>query len=193
MIKWFKSVERYIKLIVKRYNSRDKEVELYRERYKYSKFVIIVTIICIVCAIAIYFTLSNTSTGTYLSGWFALSAAALMVLVAISSPFSIVITNKNIILHGYADLYQIPLKKIESVRVVKKAHYKYYIPVFISFGYFGYFGFLFNWKKRNICRIYATKYSSWVEINTYENDIYVVNVNDPEIFIEEYNKVKDSI
>ena len=193
MIKWLKTISRYSKLTTQRYKKRDKQIKLYKERYKYSWTVITATLLSCVMAVVIYFLLLNESTGTYLSGWFAFSAIAVLLLVAMSAPNRIVITNKNVILHGYVDLYQIPLSEIKSIEIVHKKCYKHYIPIFVSFGYFGYFGYFLNWKQMEFCMVYATKYTNWVEIKTVEKNTYIINVDNPEFFIENYESIIDSL
>lgn len=193
MIKWLKKVSRYVNITVQRYQKREKEVKLYRERYKYNWGVITITLLVFVCSAAIFFLLGNLSSGTYLAGWFAFSAVAVLVLIAISAPYCIVVTNKNILLHGYVDIYQIRLSEVEAMSIIHKKCYKHYIPVIASLGYFGYFGYFFNWKKMEFCKVYATKYSNWVEVKTTGNNTYIINVSNPVDFIYQYDEIINSL
>lgn len=189
MIKFFKEAKRFITVFVKRYKQREKLELIHNERYKPNRTVIIITIIFLLLIAAAYYVLFSVSSGTYLSGWFFISAITVVILLTLSAPYSIILTNKYLTLHGYIDITQIPVDTIKSLEIVESGDYKYYFPLFASLGYLGFFGVFVNLKKMEISRVYASKYSHWIIAKTEENGTYIFNVKNPNDFIDKFNNI----
>lgn len=190
MLKVIKKIIRYINLIIKRYNKREKETILYKEKYKTSIFVVFITAFLILIVLATSLILFTESSGTYLYRWFAFTSGAILILLGLSAPSSIVITNKNINLNSLVDLTQIPICSIEHISVIHKKEYKYYFPLLVSFGYLGYYGYFFNFKYRELCKIYVSRYDNWIVIKTNQGTKYITNVRNPNEFISYFEKLK---
>ncbi len=182
MIKQVSNIKRYLVLLKKRYNSREKEDIIYRERLTLPIGIIFISLAWVLLIVAGYFVLDHFSSGNYLSGWLIFTASAVLLLIGLSAPHSIVVSNRNIILHGYIDMIQIPLEDVIEINAIPLEKHKNYFPIFWSFGFLGIYGFYYSFKNKQSYRIYTTRKKNWVQITT-ANQRYIINVKNPEAFV----------
>lgn len=112
--------------------------------------------------------------GGYVSAWFLSFALAFVGLTVLSVPRKIAVDDSTIYIRCILDITEIPFSEIASVRAVGKKDMRWVLPIFAGVGFFGYYGHFINIKGMRHVEIYASKWSSFVEITTiYEKTYYV--------------------
>ena len=112
--------------------------------------------------------------GGYLSAWFTSFVGALIALMALSIPRKIVVTEQSLQRRCLLDITAIRRDRIASVRRVDARQMKGVIPIFGGYGFFGYYGHFIDLRRLDRVRIYASKWSDFVEItDIYEDRLYV--------------------
>ena len=112
--------------------------------------------------------------GGYLSAWFTSFVGALIALMALSIPRKIVVTEQTLQVRCLLDITEIRRDEIASVRRVDTRRMKGFIPIFGGYGFFGYYGHFIDLRRLDRVRIYASKWSDFVEItDIYEDRLYV--------------------
>ena len=112
--------------------------------------------------------------GGYLSAWFTSFVGALIALMALSIPRKIVVTEQTLQVRCLLDITEIRRDEIASVRCVDTRRMKGFIPIFGGYGFFGYYGHFIDLRRLDRVRIYASKWSDFVEItDIYEDRLYV--------------------
>ena len=112
--------------------------------------------------------------GGYLSAWFTSFVGALIALMALSIPRKIVVTEQTLQVRCLLDITEIRRDEIASVRRVDARQMKGVIPIFGGYGFFGYYGHFIDLRRLDRVRIYASKWSDFVEItDIYEDRLYV--------------------
>ena len=188
MITLINNVRRYLVLLKKRYDSRDREVIVHREHMTLPLSIVLISLMWILLVVVGYFVLDYFSSGSYLSGWLLFAASAILLLIGLSAPHSIVISRRNIFLHGYIDVIQIPLGKIKAIDIIPLERYRNYFPILFSFGFLGVYGLYYSFRKKRFYRIYTTRETNLVLIETL-NEHFIINVRNPEEFVRIFKSV----
>jgi len=110
----------------------------------------------------------------YLPAWFTSFILALIALLTLSIPRSIVVTPEKVEIRCLLDITEIPRSDIASVRRVDRRRMKWIVPLFGGFGFFGYYGHFFDLRQFERVRLYASEWNHFVEIvDIYEERLYV--------------------
>lgn len=116
--------------------------------------------------------------GGYLSAWFTSFIVALVALMALSVPRKIVVTDETVQVRCLLDITEIPRSEIRSVRRVDPKAMKWFVPLFGGCGFFGYYGHFYDLRRFMRVKVYATRWSDFVEIvNIYEERLYVSGID----------------
>lgn len=121
--------------------------------------------------------------GDYLSAWFSTCVGALLVLMALSIPRKLVVTEEKVEVRCLLDITEIARSEIASVRRVEPKEMRWMLPIFGGCGFFGYYGHFIDLKHFERILIYASKWSDLVEITTIYEDRLWVSCAEPETLI----------
>lgn len=121
--------------------------------------------------------------GGYFSAWFATSIGALLILMALSIPRKLILTEEKLEVRCLLDMTEIPRKEIASVRRVEQSEMRGIIPLFGGCGFFGYYGHFFDLKHFERLTIYASEWRNMVEINTIYEDRLWISCSEAETLI----------
>lgn len=121
--------------------------------------------------------------GGYFSAWFATSIGALLILMALSIPRKLILTEEKFEVRCLLDMTEIPRKEIASVRRVEQSEMRGIIPLFGGCGFFGYYGHFFDLKHFERLTIYASEWRNMVEINTIYEDRLWISCSEAETLI----------
>lgn len=121
--------------------------------------------------------------GGYFSAWFATSIGALLILMALSIPRKLILTEEKLEVRCLLDMTEIPCKEIASVRRVEQSEMRGIIPLFGGCGFFGYYGHFFDLKHFERLTIYASEWRNMVEINTIYEDRLWISCSEAETLI----------
>lgn len=183
-------IKRLFRVISTRYRTRQYKEIFYQQYFRLGTGALFVTLSVLAAAISLYLFLLLSSSGNYLSTWFFLTFSAILVLISLSAPHYIEITEKELNLHGYVDMTTIPLDQISGIYPINKKEYGRLIPFLANIGFLGFHGYFINKKRAEIVKVYATKYQNLVDIRTVNDLNYIINVENPEEFIEMFEKIK---
>ncbi len=112
--------------------------------------------------------------GGYLSAWFTSFIVALLALMALSIPRSIVVGDDVVEIRCLLDITEIRRDEIASVRRVKPSRMKWVVPLFGGWGFFGWYGHYLDLRRFERVRMYASEWRDFVEItDIYEERLYV--------------------
>lgn len=112
--------------------------------------------------------------GGFFSAWFATSIGALLLLMALSIPRKLIVTEHSVEVRCLLDITEIPREEIASVRRVEEEDMRLLFPLFGGCGFFGYYGHFFDLKHFERLKIYASEWRNMVEITTiYEDRLWV--------------------
>ncbi len=122
--------------------------------------------------------------GGYFSAWFVTCVGALLVLMALSIPRKLVVTEEKIEVRCLLDITEIPREEVASVRRVEPNELRWLFPIFGGCGFFGYYGHFIDLRHVDRIRIYASEWRNLVEIDTIYEDRLWVSCNDPDRLVE---------
>ncbi len=126
-----------------------------------------------------------TSSGTYLPAWISILLGAIIVLVYLSAPRSVIVTRDNIEIHCVADLTVIPRSEIKKIEPLSVKSLRGCVPLYAVWGVFGYYGYYLNLRNFRVFRMYASQRRNLVVIKYgEENKRVVVSVRRREEFLE---------
>lgn len=112
--------------------------------------------------------------GGYFSAWFATSIGALLILMALSIPRKLILTDEKLEIRCLLDMTELPRAEIASVRRLEKEEMRYIFPLFGGCGFFGYYGHFLDLRHFERLTIYASKWRNMIEINTiYEERFWL--------------------
>lgn len=143
-------------------------------KYRFDRRTIYWTLVHLGVFVVLGITLYKLYEGGYFSAWFTSFIAALVALMALSIPRRIVVTEQTLEVRCLLDITEIRRDEIASVRRVDARQMKWLFPIFGACGFFGYYGHFFDLRRLDRVRIYASKWSQFVEItDIYEERLYV--------------------
>ncbi|MBQ2423339.1 MAG: hypothetical protein II262_00930 [Alistipes sp.] len=120
--------------------------------------------------------------GGYIMAWFVSIVVAIVALMALSIPRKVIVAEDGIDICCISDYTFIPYNEIASIRCVEKGELKFTIPIFAAVGFFGYYGNYLNLRSMDFVKIYASKWSGFIEItDIYEDKYYISCDNESEL------------
>ena len=122
--------------------------------------------------------------GGYILAWFISIAIAIVALMALSIPRRIILSDEGIEICCISDYTHIAYKEIESIKVVSNKQMKFIMPIFAASGFFGYYGSFLDFKSWDFVKIYALKWSNFIEITDIYEDKYYISCDQSEELIE---------
>lgn len=112
--------------------------------------------------------------GEYLSAWFISCIGALLILMALSIPRKLVLTDEKLEIRCLLDITELQRDEIAGARRVQPDEMKWLVPLFGGCGFFGYYGHFFDLRHFDRILIYASEWRNLVEVMTvYEDRIWV--------------------
>lgn len=156
------------------------------KKYKYirdkrSRWTTFVVFLIIAAAITcFYLWLPNQ----YIPTWFTITLICIILIVILSIPRYIKVTDDELEIHCIVDLTRIHIEDIESVRILDKSRARMIIPLIASCGFFGYFGYFFNLREWTLYKVYTTAKVNRIEIEDIYEGHYIVNCNEPDEFVK---------
>lgn len=147
-------------------------------KYRNGRYTLYWTAVYIIVIVLLAALLMQLYEGGYVSAWFGSFIAALVALMLMSVPRSIVVTEQTLQIRCLLDITEIRLSEISSIRAVSRKEMGWKFPIFGSFGFFGYFGHFIDFKRFRMVEIYATEWGNFVEIKTIYEDTYYVSCHE---------------
>ncbi|MBQ7342050.1 MAG: hypothetical protein IJW42_02195 [Alistipes sp.] len=147
-------------------------------KYKNGRYTLYWTAVYIIVIVLLAALLMQLYEGGYVSAWFGSFIAALVALMLMSVPRSIVVTEQTLQIRCLLDITEIRLSEISSIRAVSRKEMGWKFPIFGSVGFFGYFGHFIDFKRFRMVEIYATEWGNFVEIKTIYEDTYYVSCHE---------------
>ncbi len=143
-----------------------------------------ITILFCITVLGMVVFLVWRSSGTYLPAWFAILASSIILLILLSVPRRVVISQHNVELHSLLDVKTIPLCEITHVGFVPRRVLKASLPLLGSFGVFGYFGYFYCIKRKQVFKFFARSRKNLVEIHYHgQKRCVVVGVRNAREFV----------
>ena len=142
-------------------------------KYKNGRYTLYWTIVYIFVFLVLALILMQLYEGGY----------ALIALMLMSVPRSIVVTEHTLQIRCLLDITEIKLSDISSVSAISRKDMRTKFPIFGSVGFFGYFGKFIDLKRFRLVEIYATEWGNFIEIKTIYEDTYYVSCHDRERLI----------
>ncbi|MBQ0080976.1 MAG: hypothetical protein KBS95_05455 [Alistipes sp.] len=129
--------------------------------------------------------------GDYFLAWVIAMFFSLIILMVLSIPREVILSDKSLNIKCILDYTTIPYNTITSIRVISTKK-PLFMPIFASFGFFGFFGYYLNLRNGEILNVYASRLHNLIEICNKYDEKYIVSVPLPQI--EEFvGLVKDQI
>ena len=147
-------------------------------KYRNGRYTLYWTAVYIIVIVLLAALLMQLYEGGYVSAWFGSFIAALVALMLMSVPRSIVVTEQTLQIRCLLDITEIRLSEISSIRAVSRKEMGWKFPIFGSFGFFGSFGHFIDFKRFRMVEIYATEWGNFVEIKTIYEDTYYVSCHE---------------
>ena len=116
--------------------------------------------------------------GGYILAWFLSIVVAIIALMALSIPRKVIVSQDGIDICCISDYTFIPYNEIASVRAVDNNQMKFTVPIFAATGFFGYYECFLNLRNMDFVKIYASKWSGFVEITDIYEDKYYISCDD---------------
>ena len=147
---------------------------IYTYRYRIDRRTWYWTLLYVVAYLALGIGLYLLYEGGYFSAWFSTSIGALLILMALSIPRKLVLTDQTLSVQCLLDVTELPREEIATIRRVEEEELHGIIPFFGGCGFFGYYGRFFDLKNFERLTIYASEWRNMVEITTiYEDKIWL--------------------
>lgn len=152
-------------------------------RYRMSKYCRYTTFFSFLLLIALFFYFLISSSGSYLSAWYLSFATAVVLLFFISFPRRICVTSSNLVINCILEATYIPLGDIKRIHETKRYRLNRTICLAGSYGFGGFYGYWLDLIHLRMVRMYATKLSGLVIIQTIYNERYVVSCEEPSTLV----------
>lgn len=147
---------------------------IYTYRYRIDRRTWYWTLLYVVAYLALGIGLYLLYEGGYFSAWFSTSIGALLILMALSIPRKLVLTDQTLSVQCLLDVTELPREEIATIRRVEEEELHGIIPLFGGCGFFGYYGRFFDLKNFERLTIYASEWRNIIEITTiYEDKIWL--------------------
>lgn len=149
------------------------------KKTKYSTLIYFILLLGV--AIAMFVTFD----GGYFTAWFISIVIAIIALMTLSIPRSIILNEDGIDICCISDYTYIAYDEIASIKSVENREMKLIIPIFAGVGFFGYYGIFLDLKSMDFVKIYATKWTNFIEITDIYEDKYYISCDRQKELIEE--------
>lgn len=112
--------------------------------------------------------------GGYFSAWFSTSIGALLILMALSIPRRLIVSDHLLEVRCLLDATELAREEIASVRKLETEELRFVLPLYGGCGFFGYYGHFLDLKHFERVKIYASEWRNMVEITTiYEEKLWL--------------------
>ena len=152
-------------------------------RFRFDRRTLYISALHVVLYLAIGVGLYLLYEGGYFSAWFASFVGALLVLMSLSIPRTLLLTDEQLEVRCLLDITELPYKEIASVRMVGPEEMRWVFPYFGAFGFFGYYGHFFDFKQFERIKIYASEWRNMVEVMTIYEERYWISCSEAEVLI----------
>lgn len=152
-------------------------------RFNIDRRTIAYTVLTFVVFAAVAFALLKFYAGGFFSAWFISLVLAIIALMVLSVPRSMLLTENTLEIRCVSDITVLELQEIASVRVLTPHDMRRVIPLFGAIGFFGYYGKFFDFKELETITIYASEWNNFVEITDIYDYRTIVSCRDGEAFI----------
>ncbi len=143
-------------------------------RYRFDRRTLYWTALYVVVYIGLGYGLYRLYAGEYLSAWFISCVGALLILMALSIPRKLVVTDASLEIRCLLDITELRRDEIVGARRVEADEMRWLLPLFGGCGFFGYYGHFFDLRHFDRLLIYASRWRDLVEIMTvYDDRIWV--------------------
>lgn len=139
--------------------------------------------IVVLVGVSLLFRFMNT--GTYIPAWFLSIVIAVLALFVLSIPRFIRITDTDLEIHCFVELTRLPVGNIKGVKRIDNSSMRRCIPILGSYGFCGYYGYFFNLSEWEMVKVYASKWSDFIEIEDIYEQKYIVNCDQPDEFVKD--------
>ncbi len=143
-------------------------------KYRFDRRTLYWTALYVVVYIGLGYGLYRLYAGEYLSAWFISCVGALLILMALSIPRKLVVTDASLEIRCLLDITELRRDEIVGARRVEADEMRWLLPLFGGCGFFGYYGHFFDLRHFDRLLIYASRWRDLVEIMTvYDDRIWV--------------------
>ena len=158
-------------------------------RFRFDRRTLYISALHVVLYLAIGVGLYLLYEGGYFSAWFASFVGALLVLMSLSIPRTLLLTDEQLEVRCLLDITELPYQEIASVRMVEPEEMRWVFPYFGAFGFFGYYGHFFDFKQFERIKIYASEWRNMVEVMTIYEERYWISCSEAEELIRLIDEV----
>lgn len=156
---------------------------MFEYRYKTDLKTRYLTVVHFIVFAIIAATLCIFVDGGYILAWFISIVFAIIALMALSIPRRIILSEDGVEICCISDYTHIAYKEIASIRAVSDEEMKFIMPIFAASGFFGYYGSFIDFKSWDFVKIYASKWSNFVEITDIYEDKYYISCDKGDVLI----------
>lgn len=142
-------------------------------------FTVIITVIVLAIGTWIYLR----SGGSFLPAWITVLGSAILLLMIMSIPKGVRLTNKSIEIHCLVELTSIDFDDIVSIKILERRDLNPCLPLFGVFGFFGYYGVYYSFSLKDTFRMYCKRWKNQVLIERNDERFFVISVDDPAEFV----------
>lgn len=143
-------------------------------KYRFDRRTLYWTAVYVFVYIGLGYGLYRLYEGGYLSAWFISCVGALLILMALSIPRNLVVTDDKLEIRCLLDVTELRRDEIVGARLVEADEMRWLLPLFGGCGFFGYYGHFFDLRHFDRLLIYASRWRDLVEIMTvYDDRIWV--------------------
>ena len=113
-------------------------------KYRFDRRTLYWTALYVVVYIGLGYGLYRLYAGEYLSAWFISCVGALLILMALSIPRKLVVTDASLEIRCLLDITELRRDEIVGARRVEADEMRWLLPLFGGCGFFGYYGHFFD-------------------------------------------------
>ncbi len=147
-------------------------------------------IVSVLAVVGLFFALYSRS--GYFPTWFLFFLATIALLLVLSIPRRIRLTQKTLEIHCVVELTSIALEDIVLIREMEPREMRWSFPLLASYGFFGYYGWFYNLSEWSLFKVYASQWRNFVRIEDIYETVYVVSCDDPKELIRSVSDLKKS-
>ncbi len=130
--------------------------------------------------------------GDYLPAWLIATAIAVAALYVLSIPRSIKVEKDALDIHCIVELTHIPVGDLKSIRKIGPEDMRSAFPLLGSYGFFGYYGYYFRLRQWEMIKVYASRWSDFVEIEDIYEQKFVVSCPQADKLIETVDAMRQA-
>lgn len=157
-------------------------------KYRFDRRTLYWTALYVVIYIGLGWGLYRLYEGEYLSAWFTSCIGALFLLMALSIPRKLVLSDEKFEIRCLLDITELQREELAGARRVRPDEMSWIIPIFGGCGFFGYYGHFFHLRQLDRIRVYASQWRNLVEIMTVYEDRIWVSCDEADELIDRINE-----